>query len=294
MYYKKPLLYIIFFSIITTILFAQAPGHLGKRFVLGYGAHFSPAFSNGDARNNTIVGHKSSQQGSAKTGQFAYNYTHEAYMEYVLSPRFMLGFSGKFYKTVYDNGLDIFSDNSNYSNNNINYKIDNNVNGHYTIQGRSLCLYGKLYRKRYVAPWGRYIVFGPVINLYSATYDAGTMNQIASTTFNDPNNYYNSVTTTSTVSNFGASLQSFTGFNIVFGWGRSRIIANRITLDYGINMQVLTLITLYIDQISSSSSSNSIFSPRRTQNNYIEQTSGQRIRGLNLFNAFVKVGFLIF
>jgi len=277
------LIFIFSFSIIV----AQAPGHLGKRFVLGYGAHFSPAILNGDARNNTILGHENSQNGSATTGQFAYNYTHEAYIEFALSSRFMLGFSGKFYRTSYDNAVNIQTTSSNYSNNNSNYNIDNNVKGYYTIHGQSLCLYGKLYGKRYVAPWGKYIMFGPVINLYNATYDSGTMYQIASTTVNDPNNYYNSVTTTSTISNFGASQQSFTGFNIVFGWGRSRIIGNRFTLDYGINMQVLSIpIMLYdMKQASSGSYSNS---------NYIENTAGARIRGLNRFNAFIKAGFLIF
>ena len=277
---NKILFYIFIFS--TFIALAQAPGHLGKHFVLGYGANFSPAFTNANAHNKTIIGHKAQESGSAETGSFAFNYTHEAYMEVALSTRFMLGFSGKFYKTNYDNGLNI--SNNSYNSNN-QYLINENVEGYYSIKGTSLSIYGKLYKKRYVAPWGKYIVFGPVINLYRTSHDSTLMYQ-TQTDYNT-----NEI---SRVSKYGELNQSFTGFNIIFGWGRSRIIANRVTLDYGINMHVLTLITLYIDQISSSSSSNSIFSPRRTPDNYIEQTSGQRIRGLNRINAFVKVGFLIF
>jgi hypothetical protein len=272
------LIFIFSFS----ISFAQAPGHLGKRFVLGYGAHFSPAISNGDARNNTIVGHRTSHEGSATTGQFAYNYTHEAYIEFALSSRFMLGFSGKFYKTVYDNGINISSNSSNYSNNNSNYNIDNNVTGYYTIHGQSLCLYGKLYGKRYVAPWGRYIVFGPVINLYSASCDSTSMYQTSTVS----NQYYpyNTISTRN-ISDFGPSHQSFTGFNIVFGWGRSRIIGKRFTLDYGLNVQLLSILLYDTSQSSTGNFSNS---------NYIEKTAGFRIRGLNRLNAFIKVGFLIF
>ena len=103
-------------------------------------------------------------------------------------------------------------------------------------------------------------------------------------------NYYTNEI--SKVSKYGELNQSFTGFNIIFGWGRSRIIANRITLDYGINMQLFSVMSLLTDQLFNSSSSK--FSTARTSDNYIEKTSGERIRGLNRINAFLKVGFLIF
>ena len=258
-----------------SISFAQAPGHLGKRFLLGYGAHFSPALSNADARNNTIIGHRSQQTGSATDGQFAYNYTHEAYIEFALSARFMLGFSGKFYRTNYDNGIKLYSNNSNYNN---YYNVSNDVQGYYNIHGQSLCLYGKLYSKRYVAPWGKYMIFGPVINLYNTTYDPAIMYQTATNSNN------NDITH---VSNYGSLNQSFMGFNILFGWGRSRIIANRFVLDYGFSMQVLSIPGLLYDVSQASTG-------YYYDSNYIEKTSGARIRGLNRFNAFIKMGFLIF
>lgn len=271
---NKFISYIFIFS--TFIALAQAPGHLGKRFVLGYGAHFSPAITNGNAHNKTIIGHLEREVGSAETGSFAFNYTHEAYMEVALSTRFMLGFSGKFYKTTYDNAQSI----DDYYNYNNHYRIDKNVEGYYSIKGTSLCLYGKLYSKRYVAPWGRYIIFGPVINLYRTSYDSTIMFQ----TLTDSYTY-----DISKFSKFGELNQSFTGFNIVYGWGRSRIIAKRVILDYGISMQLFSVMSLFTEQILSSR-----FSKTVTSDNYIEKTSGIRIRGLNRFNAFVKVGFLIF
>lgn len=270
---KKHFLFIIFFSTTTTILFAQAPGHLGKRFVLGYGAHFSPAIFSPDARNNSIIG-RSDQVGSATTGQFAYNYTHEAYIEFALSTRFMLGFSGKFYRTNYDNALDI----SKSFNNNIYSQIDNDVRGSYEIRGQSLCLYGKLFSKRYVAPWGRYMVFGPIINLYNTTYDPSIMYQSAT------NKYTNE---SLKVSNYGALNQSYMGFNILIGWGRSRIIANRFVLDYGFSMQAISIVAILFD-------ANLIERTNLYDSDYIEKTAGTRIRALNRCNAFIKMGFLIF
>ncbi len=265
----------LIFTASFSIAFAQAPGHLGKRFVLGYGAHFSPAFSNPNAQNETIIGHKKTNPGSAETGSPAFNYTHEAYIEFAINTRFMLGFSGKFYRTNYDNAINAYSVNNNNS-----YNLSEDIQGYYKINGQSLCLYGKLYGKRYVAPWGRYIVFGPVLNLYNTTYDPNVMFQKATD--------YNTNQTIAPVSNYGSLNQSFVGFNILFGWGRTRIIANRITLDYGINMQVLSIPGLLYDLAQSSKNINYV------NNTYIENTAGARIRGLNRINAFLKVGFLIF
>lgn len=272
----KHAIYTIIFILSLTSASAQAPGYLGKRFILGYGANFSPAFTNPNNNNQTIIGHLG-EKGSAETGMMAFNYTHEGFIEYATSAKFMVGFSGKFYKTKYDNGLSV---GSNY---NYNYSADSDVQGYYDISGKSFCLYGKLYGSRYVAPWGRYLIFGPVLNLYNTTYDSNVMYQNAEVY--NPNT---GAVNFGKISNFGAKEQSFTGFNIMFGWGRTRIIADRITLDYGLNMQLFSVMSLFTDFIIDESSS------KRTNLLYIEKTSGKRIRGLNRANAFLKVGFLIF
>ena len=272
----KHIIYTIIFILLLTSVSAQAPGYLGKRFVLGYGAHFSPAFNNPNNNNQTIIGHLG-EKGSAETGAMAFNYTHEGFIEYATSAKFMVGFSGKFYKTKYDNGLSV-GNSYNY-----NYSASSDAQGYYDISGKSFCLYGKLYGGRYVAPWGRYIVFGPVLNLYNTTYDSTVMYQ-NSEVYNPNTGSINFAK----ISNFGPKEQSFTGFNIMFGWGRTRIIANRITLDYGLNLQLFSVMSLFTDFIIDESSS------KRTNLLYIEKTSGKRIRGLNRANAFLKVGFLIF
>jgi hypothetical protein len=53
-------------------------------------------------------------------------------------------------------------------------------------------------------------------------------------------------------------------------------------------MQVLSVPGLLYDLAQSSKNINYV------NNNYIENTAGARIRGLNRINAFLKVGFLIF
>lgn len=259
------------------VSFAQAPGHLGKRFILGYGAHVSPAFNNPNFNNETIIGHLGGI-GSADNGALAFNYTHEGYIEYATSSRFMVGLSAKFYKTKYDNAIDAYQSNGN---SNVRYFTD--VRGYYDIYGQSIALYGKLYGSRYVAPWGRYIIFGPVVNLYSTSYDPSVM-FVEGLDYSSNNNYGTKIKK----SNFGPQKQNFTGFNILFGWGRSRIIANRLVLDYGVNMQVLSMLSTFPDEFKKDKIENGI------ETRYIEGTSGIRIRGLNRINAFLKVGFLIF
>ena len=255
------------FIISASMALAQAPGHLGKRFVIAYGAHFCPALINSNAHNKSMVFFKN--HGSSTKSRIAFNYTHEIYLEYALNTRLMLGFSGKFYKTNYDNYEAAYPDN-------YGSYVSRDVLGYYKINGQSICLYGKLYNKRYVAPWGRYKIIGPVLNLYQTTYDRAVMFQEDNSFFYKPFN------------NYGPLNQSFVEFNIVFGWGRTRIIANRITLDYGINMQVLMIPELW-DYFKKRTA-------RETFDNsmYIKNTALDRIRFLNRINAFVKIGFLIF
>lgn len=269
------------YKILTLILFSsflhlwsQAPGYMGKRMVLGYGFHFSPAFLGANAQNQTIIGNG----GSAETGSLAFNVLHEGYLEYATGYRFSIGLSGRFYKTAYDNAAYI----NKY--NDVTFSAFNDhPAGYYNITGLSICLYGKLYGKRYVAPWGRYIIFGPVINIRKTEYDPSVM-YVKGFSYNS--NYYSEETT---LTNFGPAKQSFTGFNLLFGWGRNRMIGNRVTIDYGANFQVLSVFSALFDVVGSD-----LGFSEKTEINYIEKTSGVRIRGVNRFNAFVKVGFLLF
>lgn len=265
------------FTVILFVLFqhswAQAPGYMGKRMMLGYGFHFSPAFFGANGQNQTIIGNG----GSAETGTLAFNSLHEGYLEYATGYRFSTGLSFKYYKTVYDNAAYI-----NRYNDPSFSATSNQPKSYYDITGLSFCWYGKLYGKRYVAPWGRYIIFGPILNIRKAKYDPAVM-------YVDGYSYSNYINEQVTYANFGAKEQSYYGFNILFGWGRNRMIGSRVTIDYGVNMHVFSVFSAVFDVLSSD-----LGFSEKTERNYIEKTSAIRVRGVNRLNAFVKVGFLLF
>lgn len=231
---------------------AQAPGYHGKRFVLGYGGHFSPAIFNTNAFNKTILGFD--EASSAEKGKIAFNYSHEIYIEYTLKTRFMFGLSSKFYKTNYDNSENVEAN---------GYVNGGDVKGFYRILGQSFSLYGKFYKKKYVAPWGKYKILGLVLNLYNTIYNPSIMNvEIKRDMKQD-----------TLISNFGEQKQNFKGVNILLGYGRSRIIKNHITLDYGITIQLFSILPTTYRALTGYSLNPS----ENNKSNYIKNTAGKRI-----------------
>ncbi len=265
---------IIFIIIVSnTFVFSQAPGHLGKRFSLGYAFHTSPSVFNANAKNETILG----RGGNSESGNVAFNAIHELSLEYATSSRWEICFSARYYKTICDNAEHISVDNG--------YNLQSSrPNGYYNIRGLTYTLYFKYYGKRYVAPWGRYVMFGPAINTSKTSYDSNIMNikGAARNSFNY--NYRDTL-----LSDFGPKEQNFVGVNLMMGMGRSRIIANRVILDYGVTIHVFSVISGLFDAGDIRFGGNKI-----AMNNYIESTVKQRVRGVNRFNAFLKVGILLF
>lgn len=255
---------------------AQSTGYLGKRVLLGYGFNTSPAFFDGNANNKSIIG----RNGSSESGSFAFNLVHEGFIEIAPSSRWEIGFSLRYYKTVCDNSREFRS--ISYQNYFFQFK-DSHPKGYYNITGMSYTLYFRYFGRRYIAPWGRYLMFGPVLNRIKTVYDPVIMNAAAY----DLINYSNRDTL---VSNFGPTEQTFSGFNIMFGFGRSRIIANRIVVDYGVNTQLLALVSTLFDMTDSET----LYWSDVDNTNYIKVTSHARIRGINRFNVFLKVGILLF
>lgn len=251
--------------------YSQSPGYMGKRFLIGYGFHTSPAIFGANANGSSIIGNSS---GNSETGSLAFNVLHEGYAEVVTSSKWTACFSVRYYKTKYDNHESV-----NYIANNINSTY--NVNGLYDIRGLTYTLYFKYYGKRYVAPWGRYVMFGPTINTVKTSYDPAIMN------IKELGNYYTPATT---LSDFGPKEQTFSGVNLMLGWGRNRIIADRITIDYGCNLQLFAVLAGAFDLVFEDGGN--FFATRTTNLNYMENTYKQRVRGINRFNVFLKVGYL--
>ncbi len=259
---------------------SQSTGYMGKRFVLNYGFHTSPITFGASANNTTLIG----TSGSAESGVFALNMIHEGSLEFAMSSKWMMNFSVRYYKTAYDNAEYLEYTAYDPYNGYIN-SYSGQPSGYYDITGLSYTLYFKYFGSRYVAPWGRYVMFGPVLNTVKTNYSASTMYM------KDEYNYGSS--SNSIIKDFGDFEQNYKGFNIMLGWGRSRIVGNRIVVDYGCNTQILSVIAGAFNVVLDGAATE-LFNDKTTNTNYIQNTNKIRVRGVNRFNVFLKVGVLLF
>lgn len=275
---------LIILFVTVTLLPAQTPGYMGKRFVAGYGFYFSPAVFGSNGQGNAIFGRKN---GNATDGELAFNSMHEAFLEYALTKRFALGFSGKFYRTTYDNTRDLYVSTNQVDNYGYNSSISysGSPEGFYYIHGQNYSLYAKLFNKLYLAPWGRYMMFGINVEKYTCTYNPSEM-KLKYT------NNYGSYTNYPAYSDFGPQKQKFTKFDLLFGLGRTRIIANRVVLDYGFNANMIAFLSTLFDTVAADE--DGVYSTYAKPSNYMAVTSPWRVRGVNRFNVFLKVGVLLF
>lgn len=253
------------FLSINLLIAQKTPGYMGKRFVAGYGLYLSPGIIGSD-------------------GNTAFNNLHEGYIEYAAKKKFIVGFSGRFYKAIYGNtrGINLDDLNRRY---NIDMRGPRNPEGTYQISAMNFMLYGKFYKRNYLAPWGKYFLIGISIQRYTATYNPSEMKiSYSYSSFSGPS--YNYV-----FNNFGPVEQDFTRADLTIGFGRNRMIGDRITIDYGYNLNVLaTVLTVFDVPGDNLSEDNS----DPTMEEYIGTTSASRIRGVNRFNIFLKIGILIF
>lgn len=273
---KRRILYFLFVLLSTQAFSQLGAGYLGKRFVMGYGFHFSPALFGSNGSGESIIG-----RGNAVGGDLAFNSVHDGFLEFAFKSRTSIGLSVKYYKTTFDNFTSAYTY-TNYANS--VYSLDGSPTGFTNISGLNYALYFKFYHRRYVAPWGRYFLIGPSINTFKCTYDPATMRMVGYD-YSIGGSYY--------VNDFGPQGQQFVRADLLFGWGRSRIIANRITFDYGINFQFIGLCYTVWDAFGESPF-DGFGTETITNLNYIEKTSKRRVREVNKLNIFLKVGILLF
>jgi len=246
-------------------VFAQTPGYMGKRFGAGYGAYASPGYI-----------------GSA--GATPVNIQHEAFVEFVTKKRFSIGLSVKAYKAIYANTRYVNVLDNNASSND---QIDKHPSGVTNIRAKNYMLYFKFFGKHYLAPWGRYFIMGATLNTFNSTYDPDHMNVGTESSPSYSNGYTHSGYVS--YSDFGPAKQSFKKFDVMIGWGRSRIVADRITIDYGFNVN-LWAFTATVFDAPDDDIGEKILLPDK----YIGTISAARIRGVNRFNIFCKIGILLF
>ena len=117
----------------------------------------------------------------------------------------MMNFSARYYKTVYDNAE--YLDYNTYDPlSGDRYSYSGQPAGYYDITGLSYTLYFKYFGSRYVAPWGRYVMFGPVLNTVKTSYNPTVMY------LKDDYNYNNVSNTI--IKDFGDFEQKYNGFNV--------------------------------------------------------------------------------
>jgi len=243
-------------------LFSQGPGYMGKHFTVGYGINFSPVTVGTNAQNKTLF----YRNGSAEGHKLVFNLIHEGYLEYALSTRCIFGASVRYYRTTYDNRKDVFYKTSTFGS---NYR----PTSYYNIKGITFTPYFKIFKRAAVAPWGRYFLFGVALNTVRTSYDA-YMNVPGQVMGHD-----------TLMSDFGAARASRLMPDLLLGWGRTRVIANRFTIDYGFNFQPLTLMVPMLNFLS-------LETKQLTNDNYIAETSRWRARGVNRFNFYIRFGLL--
>lgn len=277
---KKTLFYLLLSAFAFNAFPQLGPGYLGRRFQAGYGFNFSPALLGSNGAGESIVG-----RGNVVGGDMAFNSMHEGFLEFAFKNRTSVGFSAKYYKTTYHNGAYAYA--QYYDPNGGSYDTPNDPpTGIYTIKGLNYTLYFKFFNKRYVAPWGRYFILGPSINTYKCFYDPSVMYL----QYDYYSGFSNSVIK---VSDFGPQGQNFFRVDLLFGWGRTRIVGERFTIDYGINFEAIALGYTLWDTIGENPLE--LFSEVRTTNlNYFERTSKSRVREVNRLNIFLKLGVLLF
>jgi hypothetical protein len=280
------LLLLLSFNVVTAS-FSQGAGYMGKRLTGGYGLYFCPALINPNAKGNTVFGRNG---GNSNDLSLAFNSQHEAYLECVLSTRFSLGLSARFFKTAYDNKKELYVQKKVLDENGYEQQVyyEGSPRGLYYIKGANYSLYAKMFNRRYVAPWGRYTMLGVTVRRYSCYYDPAEMYLNYNKSYSSYSNIVYPV-----YSDFGPQKQSFTKFDFLFGFGRTRVLVNRVILDYGFNVNFFAFMTGFFDTVDLNNDG-AFFDRRPDAQNYMEKTNSWRLRGFNRFNAFFKVGFLLF
>ena len=240
---------------------------MGRKFVAGYGLYYSPYLFGPD-------------------DEVSANTIHEGFVDYALWKRVSLGASVRYFHSISPNRCYAgghVSTTSNYLTK--DYQIPT---GQISVNGLNYCLYLKFFQPNYSAPWGRYFILGPIMYTYNATYNPNEMY-----IYEEPKNYNGNFSEMKKVSDFGSTKQSFISGDVMIGFGRCRVIDNRITLDYGCNANVLAVTTTLFDVAPSGDLD--IISPANIPiGDYIKRTATSRVRGVNRFNVFLKVGILLF
>lgn len=232
---------------------------MGKKVIVGYGIYLNPITFGSNAKNQSLFGN---YPGSSESGHLRFNVTQEVFLEGVVSKKLSLGIAFKHLKTGYDNRARVSE-----------YSV--NPSGYYVINAFTLSAYFKKYMGKYIAPWGSYFIFGPVLTQMRSKHDA-YMNIVGRASYMHDTLY----------TNFGSDKVPQYRGDVLLGFGKNRILFDRLSVDYGFCIQAFSALLLF-----EATSADLIGSTPRSME-YIERTMKNRVRGANRFNVFLKIGYL--
>ncbi len=255
---RAPILPFVFLILLSAFTQAQNPGYMGKKRIVGYGMYFNPVTFGSTATNKSLF---KSQAGSSKSGYLRFNFSQELFIEGAVGKNTSLGFSVRYMKTGYDNRSSVYSSVGRPS-------------GYYTIKALSFVPYIKAYFGRYLAPWGRYFIVGPVITQMRSQHDE-YMYMTTEVNGHD-----------TLITNFGSDADRTYRGDLLLGFGRNRIIFDRVSLDYGFCFQAIATL-LAVESVDSE-----LLGGAPVMQEYISRTMNYRVRGASRFNMFFKIGYL--
>lgn len=247
-------LMLTFIVLLSSAMEAQVPGYMGKRTVFGYGVHFHPALAGFTAGYSDSPIHVK----------------HEVFLEHTTRKKTMIGVSVQFYKYIYNNVQETDPGSNNYR----YYYLGTRPNGNYEISANNFIFYNKFFFGSYLAPWGRYFTLGALYTRYTASYQPGAMFIRAE----------NNSGAQIILNNFGPYKQTYSSGDVVVGFGKSRVFADRIVIDWGYNFHLISTMRMFIDALE--------FGEVVKMEEYIKVTSSRRIAATNRFNCYLKLGVL--
>ncbi len=263
----------ILFSLllISSTVFSQAPGYLGKRLVVGYSNYFIPGFIGPGSLNSYPSGQSS----------FTINNAHCLNLEYAFSSGRMICISGEYFRTgiAYDkgvhNGFLNFQSTGDYPYLNT-YKYGGDFYTPALLISRNIGIGLKTFKRGFIAPTGKYHKLEVIMMFEKVQYDFQHF------LIQDNSNY----PYTDIQFNLGTGEYSYKNISIVYTTGRQQIFYDKIVLDYGVRLgftpafSILTIMAgdEFVGNIE----------------DYYRRASRIRIFREQLINFHIGIGFLAF
>lgn len=229
---------------------------MGKKTLVGYGFNFNPVTSGSTANNKSLFG---STNGSAESGHFVINATHELFIERAIGKGVSIGMAIKFLSTGYDNNASLSGGRP-------------GPTDYYRIRAYTFNPYFKFYKARYMAPWGKYFAMGSSVIRMKSKHDP-FMHSLQTVNNHD-----------TLITDFGSDETKYYAFDLLIGFGRNRILFDKLSVDYGFHMNCFaTLLTL-----ESAGRNESVM----VDSDYIRETIENRVMAANRFNFYLKLAYL--